>query len=1486
MPSVIPIYRRYRKNFSKLKEVLEISNLIEIQKKSYETFLQADADPDKRDPIGLQAVFKTVFPIKDFYETASLEFVSYRLTEPKYDVEECLLRGMTFAAPIKVTVRLVVWDVNEETRVKSIKTVKEQEVYFGEIPLMTENGTFIINGTERVIVSQLHRSPGVFFDQDVIKPHSGGKIFYYARIIPSRGSWIDFEFDQKDLLYVRIDRRRKIPVTILLRALKYTGKELLDYFYHKEKVLIRRGKFLKEISKDVLVGQKATADILDPETHKVILKKHRRITEGAFKRLELAKINTIAVEPKDILGRYLAEDVVDTETGEVIAEMNSEVTEKLLDEMQEKKIEAFEILFIDNINVSSSLRDTLVIDKVELTREEREKLPLAEPGKSIREKESERAMIDIYKRLRPGDPPTIETASALFHNLFFNSERYDLSKVGRMKLNHKVGLKGNPPRVLVITEKWKKEALAGGAAHVGGKELAARILEGWLDFDEAIATPEMADDILRLAKILQPIGMMPSLKDGTITDDVEGKLRKIFEDEKTTLRRRDILEVVRYLIKLKDGQGAVDDIDHLGNRRVRTVGELLENQYHLGLVRIERAIKERMSLQEVETLMPYDLINSKPLSAVIKEFFGSSQLSQFMDQTNPLSEITHKRRLSALGPGGLTRERAGFEVRDVHPTHYGRICPIETPEGPNIGLITSLSTFARVNDYGFIETPYREVVNGKVTNNIRYLFALEEEEEVDGQKPAISQANAPLDKEGRFIAPLISARRGGEFVMVKPEEIRYMDVSPKQLVSVATSLVPFLENDDANRALMGSNMQRQAVPLLKADAPLVGTGMEAIVARDSGVTVVAKRDGVVEDVDATRIVIRADEDGQKETDPGVDIYTLIKHKRSNQNTCVNQRPIVHVGEKVWKGEVIADGPATDMGELALGRNVLVAFMPWGGYNFEDSILFSEKLLKEDTYTSVHIEELECVARDTKLGKEEITRDIPNVGEEALKDLDDSGIIRIGAEVNPGDILVGKVTPKGETQLSPEEKLLRAIFGEKAGDVRDTSLRVPHGIEGIVIDAKVFSRKGQERDERTKAIEDQEKARLLKNQADEIRIIMNSLRRKIGKYLIDKRAAHRIAEEKKNRVYLEAKERIKEEHLAVIPFDKLKEIDVLEGKRVLPEVQRFLAQAELQINVVKGVFEDKLAKLKRGDELAPGVIKTVKVYVAIKRKLSVGDKMSGRHGNKGIISRVLPEEDMPYLEDGTPVQVILNPLGVPSRMNVGQILETHLGWAAKGLGSMIDEYLKQHYNPKLIRRRIKEIYTSKEVNAYLDEATDEEVMELARKLGDGIFVSVPVFDGASEDEIKDLLEKAGLPVSGQTVLYDGRTGDPFHQKVTVGYMYLLKLHHLVDDKIHARSIGPYSLVTQQPLGGKAQFGGQRLGEMEVWALEAYGAAHSLQEFLTVKSDDVAGRTRVYEAIVKGEHAFEPGLPESFNVLVKELQSLCLDTELIEEKGEEA
>jgi DNA-directed RNA polymerase subunit beta len=1458
MTSIIPIHRRYRKNFSKIKEVLEISNLIEIQKRSYDLFLQADVDPEKREPTGLQGVFKTVFPIKDFYETASLEFRSYRLTEPKYDVEECLLRGMTFAAPIKVTIQLVVWDVNEETQTRKIKAVKEQEVYFGEIPLMTENGTFIINGTERVIVSQLHRSPGVFFDQDQIKPHLGGKTYYYARIIPNRGSWIDYEFDQKDLLHVRIDRRRKIPVTVFLRALKYTGRELLAFFYRREKILIRKGKFMKEAAKDVLVGQKATADILDPETHRVILKKHRRITEGIYRKLEQAKISTIAIDAEDLIGKYLADDVADPATGEILAEINEEVTEKLLDEMVEKKADSFEILFIDNINVSSSLRDTLVGDRMDIPREEREKLAASDPGKSLRERESEKALIDIYRRLRPGDPPTIETAIGLFYNLFFNPERYDLSKVGRMKMNHKLGLKGVPPKVLVFTERWKKEALGAGAVYAGGKELVDRIQEGWLDFDEAIATPEMADEIQRIAKILQPIGLMPTLKEGTITDDVQGKVRKILDEEKVTLRRRDILEVVKYLINLKDGQGEVDDIDHLGNRRVRTVGELLENQYHIGLVRIERAIKERMSLQDVETLMPHDLINSKPLSAVIKEFFGSSQLSQFMDQTNPLSEITHKRRLSALGPGGLTRERAGFEVRDVHNTHYGRICPIETPEGPNIGLITSLSTYARVNDYGFIETPYREVVDGKVTSNIRYLMALDEEEETDGRKPAIAQANAPLDKDGRFTSPFVYARRGGEFVTVRPEEICYMDVSPKQLVSVATSLVPFLENDDANRALMGSNMQRQAVPLLRTEAPVVGTGMEAIVARDSGVTIVAKRGGLVDDVDASRIVIRADEEDGKSTDPGVDIYTLIKYKRSNQNTCINQRPIVRVGDRVRKGEMIADGPATDMGELALGHNVLVAFMVWEGFNFEDSIIVSEKLLQEDAYTSIHIEELECVARDTKLGKEEITRDIPNVGEEALKDLDESGIVRIGAEVNPGDILVGKVTPKGETQLSPEEKLLRAIFGEKAGDVRDTSLRVPHGIE------------------------EQEKARLLKNQADEIRIIQNSTRRKIAGHLVDKRSAHRIADERKNRVYLEAKEKIREEHIQTIPFDRLREIDVLEGKKSLTDVEQILSNAELQINIVRGVFEEKLGKLKRGDELAPGVIKTVKIYVAMKRRFSVGDKMSGRHGNKGIISRILPKEDMPYMETGTPVDIILNPLGVPSRMNVGQIMETHLGWAVMGLGEKIDEFLRANFNPKLLRKKIKEVYSSKEVNEYLDEATDDDVLAFARKLGKGLFVSVPVFDGASEEEIKDHLRRAGLPDTGKMTLFDGKTGEPFHHPITVGYMYLLKLHHLVDDKIHARSIGPYSLVTQQPLGGKAQFGGQRLGEMEVWALEAYGAAHSLQEFLTVKSDDVAGRTRVYEAIVKGEHTFEPGLPESFNVLVKELQSLCLDTELIEDK----
>ena len=1377
----------FRKDFAKIREVAGVSNLIDIQVNSYNRFLQPDRAPEEREDIGLQSVFKSVFPITDFYDTASLEFVSYRLGEPKYDVDECILKGATYAAPIKVTLRLVLYDIDEETGRRDIKAMKEQEVYFGEIPLMTANGTFIINGTERVIVSQLHRSPGVFFDDDQGK--TSGKYLYYARIIPYRGSWIDFEFDSKDILHVRIDRRRKLPVTVLLKALGYSTEELLDYFYQREKVYIEEGKFIKEVPFDLLENQRSAEDIVDPKTDQVLVKRLRKINKAMARRLEAAGINRFVVHESDLIDQYLAEEVVDRETGEVLAECNEPITEKLLHDFKGQKIPELDILFIDHIAVSSSLRDTLAIDKLSLTKEEKEHLAQTEPGKLPPQKETEKAIVEIYRRLRPGDPPTLETATNLFYNLFFNPERYDLSRVGRMKLNYKLGLKDVP------------------------------------------------------------------------------------EDE-TVLRREDILEVVHYLINLKDGRGTVDDIDHLGNRRVRTVGELLENQYHIGLVRIERAIRERMSLQEIETLMPHDLINSKPLSAVIKEFFGSSQLSQFMDQTNPLSEITHKRRLSALGPGGLTRERAGFEVRDVHPTHYGRICPIETPEGPNIGLITSLSTYARINEYGFIETPYREVTNGRVTDRIRYLFALDEE------NATIAQANAPLDGEGRFLNPLVSARKAGESVMVKPDEVNYMDVSPKQLVSVATSLIPFLEHDDANRALMGSNMQRQAVPLLITDAPLIGTGMEGIVARDSGVTVVAQRDGVVEKVDASRIVVRCDH-VYDDNDPGVDNYNLIKYQRSNQNTCINQKPIVFKGQRIEAGQIIADGPATHMGELALGRNVLVAFMPWGGYNFEDSILISEKLLKEDVYTSIHIEELECTARDTKLGKEEITRDIPNVGEEALKDLDESGIVRIGAEVGPGDILVGKVTPKGETQLSPEEKLLRAIFGEKAGDVRDTSLRVPHGIEGIVIDAKVFSRKGVEKDERSKAIEDQERARFLKNQSDEIRIINESARRKMERLLLGKKLGEPLIDHKTGETILDANKKITDEALKPLPTTRLVDVPVTDNMVGL-RLRDVLEGAEAQLDHVREKFEEKLAKLRLGDELPPGVIKTVKVYVAIKRRLSVGDKMSGRHGNKGIISRILPEEDMPFTEDGTPVEVVLNPLGVPSRMNVGQILETHLGWAAKGLGWQIEKFLEENYSPDALRKQMKSIYASDKVDEYIDGCSDEDIVEMAKRISQGVYMAVPVFDGASEHEIKETLKTANLPITGQTALYDGRTGAQFDQKVTVGYMYLLKLHHLVDEKIHARSIGPYSLVTQQPLGGKAQFGGQRLGEMEVWALEAYGAAHSLQEFLTVKSDDVGGRTRAYETIVRGEHVLEPGLPESFNVLVKELQSLGLDVELLEEK----
>ncbi|MCY1077169.1 DNA-directed RNA polymerase subunit beta [Archangium lansingense] len=1379
MPTQIQNNFRVRKTFAKIAKTIDIPNLINIQKQSYEKFLQADIPPEKREDIGLQGVFKSVFPIRDFNETSSLEFVSYHLEKPKYDVDECHQRGMTYSAPIKVVVRLVVWDKDEETGAQSIRDVKEQEVYFGEIPLMTQNGTFIINGTERVVVSQLHRSPGAFFDHDKGKSHSSGKLLYNARIIPYRGSWIDFEFDHKDILYVRIDRRRKLPATVLIRALgavadtakknplEFRGstEEILNYYYATETIYLQSNTdFEKSVELELLPGQRATRDI-KTKTGDIIVKKNRKFTRAAIKKLEAAKMKTLPIDADELFTKVSAYDVVDENTGEVILECNEEVSQEKIDELLKRDIKEFKVLFIDNLNVGPYLRETLMLDKIE---------------------SPEQAIMEIYRRLRPGDPPTPETATNLFSNLFFNPERYDLSKVGRLKLNFKFGLE-------------------------------------------------------------EPL-------DGQI------------------LTKRDILEVIRYLVDLKNGKGVIDDIDHLGNRRVRAVGELLENQYRIGLVRMERAIKERMSLQEIETLMPHDLINAKPVTAVIKEFFGSSQLSQFMDQTNPLSEVTHKRRLSALGPGGLTRERAGFEVRDVHPTHYGRICPIETPEGPNIGLIASLSTFARVNEFGFVETPYKKVEAGSVTGDVAFYSALEEE------KHTIAQANAETDKKGKFLNPLVSSRRGGEFVQAKAEEVDLMDVSPNQLVSVAASLIPFLENDDANRALMGSNMQRQAVPLLRTAAPLVGTGIEAIVARDSGVTCVARRDGVVESVDASRIVVKADSaTGAFDISSEVDIYNLLKYQRSNQNTCLNQKPIVRKGDRVRKGDVIADGPATETGELALGQNVVVAFMPWQGYNFEDSILISERILKEDVFTSIHIEEFECIARDTKLGKEEITRDIPNVGEEALKDLDESGIIRIGAEVKPGDVLVGKITPKGETQLSPEEKLLRAIFGEKAGDVRDSSLRVPPGVVGTVINAKVFSRKGVEKDERAKQIESMEEAKLLKDQNDEIKVLRDSAYGRLRIMLRGKEIQGKLVDDK-GKILLKKGDIVSDELLATVPYKYWTEISVgdpLDGK-----LRDILRNLEETTEAVKLAFGEKIARIKKGDELPPGVIKMVKVYVAIKRKLAVGDKMAGRHGNKGVVSRVLPEEDLPFLEDGRPVDIVLNPLGVPSRMNIGQILETHLGWAAKGVGEQLQRYIEENYSGENLKKQLKTVYDDKAFGDFVDGLSDDEVKSLCFRLKRGIHVATPVFDGARETEIHSLFDEARLPRSGQMVLFDGRTGEPFDQNVTVGVMYMLKLHHLVDEKIHARSIGPYSLVTQQPLGGKAQFGGQRLGEMEVWAMEAYGAAYTLQEFLTVKSDDVVGRTRMYEAIVKGDNVLESGLPESFNVLLKELQSLALDVELLE------
>ncbi len=1368
-----------RKDYSRIGKVVNMPNLIEVQKKSFVQFLQVEEKPEAREEVGLQTVFKSAFPIKDFSNTASLEFVRYTLLEPKYTVEECHQKGMTYASPIKILVRLIMWDKDAETGAQSIRDIKEQEVYFGEIPLMTDNGSFIINGTERVIVSQLHRSPGVFFEFEKPKGFTG-KVLYTSRIIPYHGSWLDFEFDQKDWLYVRIDKRRKMPASILLKALGYSVEEMLNYFYPTEEIVLENKKILKSVEPEYLVGQKASREIKDPKTGEVIVRKDRKFTRLVIKKLLAADINYIPVEVEDIVGRVASKDIVDPNTGEVLLECNEVLSREKLDEISRRGITSFRLLLIDAMG--SFFRDTLLNDRIG-----------NEEPKSVVDYRRENpddpvsnmtlnARIEIYKRLKPGDLPTVVTANSFFDDLFFNADRYDLSKVGRLKINRKLG------------------------------------------FTEV------------------PL-------------------------ETTTLRKEDILEVVRYLILLRNGQGSVDDIDHLGNRRVRSVGELLENQYRIGLLRMERAVKERMSLGELETLMPHDLINPKPVSAVIKEFFGSSQLSQFMDQTNPLSEITHKRRLSALGPGGLTRERAGFEVRDVHATHYGRICPIETPEGPNIGLIVSLSTYARVNDFGFIETPYREVKDGKVTNKITYLSALDEENHV------IAQANAPIDKDGRFMNEFISARKGGDFIMARPDETTLMDVSPNQLVSVAAALIPFLENDDANRALMGSNMQRQAVPLIRTEAPIVGTGMESVVARDSGVTILAKAPGVVDSVDATRIVVK-NETG------GVDIYNLTKFRRSNQNTCLNQKPIVFAGDVLTEGQVIADGPSTEDGELALGRNVIVAFMPWGGYNFEDSILISERLLSDDVFTSVHIEEFEIVARDIKLGKEEITRDIPNVGEEALKDLDESGIIRVGAEVAPGDILVGKITPKGETQLSPEEKLLRAIFGEKAEDVKDTSLRVPPGIEGVVIDAKVFSRKGAEKDERSRSIEDKEMARLVKDSEDEINIVKESAYNRVRKLLLNKKSQVRITDRKGNTVLSKGKP-ITAEVLDAIPQSKWKDIIPADEKSER-EVEDVLSKLAEQTDAIKYVFDDRISRLKRGDELPPGVIKMVKVYIAMKRKVSVGDKMAGRHGNKGVISRILPAEDMPYLSDGTPVDIVLNPLGVPSRMNIGQILETHLGWAAKNLGASVRELVDKNMSVNTTKDRIKKIYGSLEFSKFINTLSDDEAVEVAKKLSVGVPMASPVFDGATENDVKDALDLAGLSKNGKMKLYDGRSGDPFDQEVTVGVMYMMKLHHLVDDKIHARSTGPYSLVTQQPLGGKAQFGGQRLGEMEVWAMEAYGAAHSLQEFLTVKSDDVPGRTKMYESIVTGSYNLEPTLPESFSVLIKELQSLALDISLIEDE----
>jgi DNA-directed RNA polymerase subunit beta len=1371
--------KRLRKYYGKIREVLEMPNLIEVQKSSYDLFLNSGDAVDPTDGEGIQGVFQSVFPIKDFNETAVLEFVKYELEEPKYDVEECQQRDMTYSAPLKVTLRLIVFDVDEDTGAKSVKDIKEQDVFMGDMPLMTHNGTFIVNGTERVIVSQMHRSPGVFFDHDKGKTHSSGKLLFACRIIPYRGSWLDFEFDAKDIVFARIDRRRKLPVTTLLYALGLDQEGIMNAYYDTVDFKLKKDKgWVTKFFPERVRGTRPTIDLVDAKTGEVIAEAGKKVTPRAVKKIiDEGKITNLLVPFDQIIGRYVAKDIINEETGAIYVEAgdeltweldkNGEVTGGSLKELMDASITDIPVLDIDNVNVGPYIRNTMAVDK--------------NIGRDT-------ALMDIYRVMRPGEPPTVDAASALFDSLFFDSERYDLSAVGRVKMNMR------------------------------------------LDLDA--------------------------------------------EDTQRTLRNEDIVACVKALVELRDGKGDIDDIDHLGNRRVRSVGELMENQYRVGLLRMERAIKERMSSVEIDTVMPQDLINAKPAAAAVREFFGSSQLSQFMDQTNPLSEVTHKRRLSALGPGGLTRERAGFEVRDVHPTHYGRMCPIETPEGPNIGLINSLATFARVNKYGFIETPYRKVVDGKVTDEVQYMSATEE------MRHTVAQANAHLDADGRLENDLVNTRQSGDYTMAPRDSVDLIDVSPKQLVSVAASLIPFLENDDANRALMGSNMQRQAVPLLQAEAPLVGTGIEGKVAIDSGAAIQARRGGVIDQVDATRIVVRATEDLEP-GDPGVDIYRLRKFQRSNQNTCINQRPLVKVGDPVGKGEVIADGPSTDIGELALGKNVIVAFMPWNGYNYEDSILISERISRDDVFTSIHIEEFEVAARDTKLGPEEITRDIPNVGEEALRNLDEAGIVYIGADVEPGDILVGKITPKGESPMTPEEKLLRAIFGEKASDVRDTSLRVKPGDFGTVVEVRVFNRHGVEKDERALQIEREEVESLARDRDDEMAILDRNIYARL-RGMIEGKTAVKGPKGVKSGSKIDAT--LLDDQLSRGQWWQL----ALEDEADAAQVEALHAQYEAQKRALEHRFEDKVEKVRRGDDLPPGVMKMVKVFVAVKRKLQPGDKMAGRHGNKGVISKVVPMEDMPFLADGTPVDFCLNPLGVPSRMNVGQILETHMGWAARGLGLRIDDALAEYRRSgdlTPVREAMSHAYGEDVYEEGISGMDESALIEAAGNVTRGVPIATPVFDGAKEADVNDALTRAGFDTSGQSVLFDGRTGEQFARPVTVGVKYLLKLHHLVDDKIHARSTGPYSLVTQQPLGGKAQFGGQRFGEMEVWALEAYGAAYTLQEMLTVKSDDVAGRTKVYESIVKGEDNFEAGVPESFNVLVKEVRGLGLNMELLDAEEDE-